>query len=223
MSLFIRCEWIPPADSSLDARVMEIANLFNNPMFTAIAGAEWYLLGRSKAEALSKPMRRAELVQLHLWRCVPLIQGKHVYACNLWNGRDDLNSVNISIALHVPPEDPDTFVISGLSADNLCSSGVSWRAILDLSILLAETLGGAVRVSSHELLERGAELLAADAQKAVYAAFWGIDRSGRNPAYRSLLATERDIPFSCVSADSWEEVFAPNPARMRDITIFLNT
>lgn len=223
MSLFIRCEWIPPADASLDVRLMEVANLFNNPTFTAIARAEWYSLGRSKAEALSKPVRRAELAQLQFWRCVPLIQGKHVYTINLWNGRDDLNSVNISIALHVPPDDPDIFVISGISADNLRSSGVSWKGLLDLSISLAERLGGAVRVSSHELLERASELLAVDAQKAVYAAFWGIDRSGRNPAYRSLLATERDIPFFCVSADSWEEVFAPNPARLRDVTRFLDS
>lgn len=217
MSLFIRCEWVPETNASIELRVAEATGVFGVRILAKIAGAQWYRLGRSKAEALSRPVSIDDLRQVQAWRRVPLIPGSMIYSADLWNGRDHPEGVNLSIAINVPSTDLDTCVVSNLDANYLRASGISWRDVLIFAESLAQMLGGVARISSHELLDQAKDWKAVGAQEAAYAAFWGIDRSGKNPRYHELMKKRKFPPVSCVAAKSWEEVYFAEIDQFREI------
>lgn len=218
MSVFICCEWMSQADTSLGERIAEAAGVLGDPLLTTIIGARLYRLGRSKTEALSRSVSGDALAHVETWRRVPLIPGRTVFSVDLWNGRDDSESANLSIAIHMPPSHVDAFVVSGLNADYLRSAYVAWSDVLAFAESLALKLGGVARVTSHELLDFTKERMASGDQRVAYAAFWGVDRSGNNSGYRALMKAATAAPFCCVAANSWEEMHAPKPVRLREIT-----
>jgi hypothetical protein len=212
---------MPRADASLEERIAESASLVGAPLLATIIGAQWFRLGKSKAEALSRPVDMDNLARIDTWRRVQIVPGVMVYAVDLWNGVDHPGVANLSIAIHVPPNEPDTFVISSLNADYLRSADVSWSSVIAVAECLADRLGGLSMIASHELLELLQKKMPGSSERAAYAAFWGIDRSGNNPAYRGLETAQISAPFSCVAADSWEELNAPTASQLRRVAELL--
>jgi hypothetical protein len=92
---------------------------------------------------------------------------------------------------------------------------MTWSEVLAATRDLASRLGGCAIVSSHELLNAAARRGFPHADHAVYAGFWGVDRSGQNPLFRWLTATGQAAPFEAIACDSWEEALALPGERLR--------
>jgi hypothetical protein len=182
-----------------------------------MVGPRWFKLGRSRKEALKHEVRLGELqTNKNAFRRVPLIDEDAYWTLDVWNGRAEEEGANVHFRLYDPPTNLDVFMIS---FDRAALGGtVSWDDVVFSARQLSRQFGGQVIVRSHELLEYAAERNIPDAEFAAYAAFWGDDRSGRNPLHRWMESSGVKPPLEIVACNSWEEVEAPDEARLRAIS-----
>ena len=216
MNRFVRCEWMPAPSATLGGRIAEAAAVVRSVASeSAYASAGWFLTARSRKAALAKPVDLERLSSLEKpWRRVPLIEGEAYYSLSMWDGKSDVESADVSVDVHEPPIEPDQLVISGPTTDAF-RARVSWREVLALAELLALRLGGRTVVGSYALHLYAEPKGIPD---AAYAAYWGVDRSGRNPFYGRLRAVGHEPPWSIVASATWEEVLDPSLASLASLT-----
>ena len=92
---------------------------------------------------------------------------------------------------------------------------MSWREVLALAESLALRLGGLTVVGSYALHLYAESKGIPD---AVYAAYWGVDRSERNPFYARLGAAGHEPCWSIVASATWAEVLDPSLASLATFT-----
>jgi hypothetical protein len=223
MSLFINCQWYPENNAPLNERIEIIVGLLSDPAVTALLGGEWYRLGRSRRQALSKSVPPGELRQVNKWRYTRLSPGFGYYGMHLWNGVDGPGGITIALELNEPASRLDTLVLHGPETKALRAAGAQWDVVLSCGSFIAEELGGLVIVSSHELIDYAQNNAIERADLAAYGAFWGIDRSGKNPGYLSLPLGETLVPFSIVICQTWTNVEFPNLSRIEELIRLLRS
>jgi hypothetical protein len=221
MSLFVRCEWIPSNSSLLEECIEEAVGLLSDSTIMKIIGTKWYFLGNSKAEALSNQVTLGDISRIDNWRQVHLSDGVTMHRLNLWNGQDYPRGANVSLAINVPSGHLNTFVISSLDTRFLHDSGVLWETILLSAKHIAERLGGLALVSSDDLLNLLKERSMKATEQAAYGAFWGMDRSGKNPRYSAVRKRRVELPFSYIVCDCWEKLQDPDGDRLEEIVNLL--
>jgi hypothetical protein len=206
MSLFVNCEWRPPAGAGIHARIEQVGRLLARDETIAIVGPSWYRLGRSKKQALSKPVPLAELGKVGSWKREWFAPGEDEYSLGMWNGRDDPHAVSLLVYLHEPPTMFDTLLFDG---PNLDSVKEKWRDVLAWGEAVAHQLGGLSVVSSGQLQKWAEAEGIDDPVSAAYAVFWGQDAASKPRTARGA--------GSIVSAATWPEVIAPNRGRMQEL------
>jgi hypothetical protein len=97
---------------------------------------------------------------------------------------------------------------------------VKWDDVLSLCETIAGALGGLATVNS-DALNVATDLKIPNPEAAAYAAFWGTDRSGRNPRYRELMNRGLDAPYIGIVCQSWNEVSSPNLEKLQDLAKLL--
>jgi len=223
MSLFINCQWFPESNASLAERIEIIIGLFSNSAITALIGGQWYRLGRSSKQALSKPFLPSELRQINTWRFTQLSADSGYYGIGLWNGSDIPKGVTLTLEINTTANRLDTLVIDGPEIAALRADVISWDIVLSCGRYIAEQLGGLAVVSSHELIDYARKNSIEGADLAAYAAFWAIDRSEKNPGYIALMQEDWSLPFSMVICMTWEDVKSPNLNRIRELIRLLRS
>jgi len=202
MSFFLNCEWYPPADAGLMDRIEQIVRLLERQETVAVMGRNWYRQGRSKREALSKPLSQAKLTDVRSWgrekfiyeeagRKVEVIQ----HWLGVWNGRDAPDGASLSVEIHEPMRGMDFVVFRGPELDSLKDK---WRHVLAWGEAVSHHLGGWSLVSSNQLIDWARAEGLERADMAGYAAFHS--RDGRSIVY----------------ATTWAEVIAPDRERVQD-------
>ena len=217
MALFVRCEWMPAPSATLEERVTEAAAVVRSVASDSpYASAGWFLTARSRKAALAKPVDLERLSSLeNHWRRVPLVvEGAAYYALSMWDGKADLETTGLSVGVYDPPAEADQLVISGPTTDAFRAC-VSWREVLALAESLALRLGGLTVVGSYALHLYAEPKGIPD---AMYAAYWGVDRSERSPFYARLRAAGHEPPWSVVSSATWEEVLDPSLGSLASFT-----
>jgi len=202
MSFFLNCGWYPPAGAGLQARIEQIARLLEREETVALVGPNWYRKGRSKREALSKPLSQAKLGDVRSWahKKFPHVEaGREVevieYWLDVWNGRDAPDSASFSVELHERATEMDSLVFGGPELESLKDK---WRLVLAWGEAVGHHLGGESLVSSNQLIDWARAEGLERADMAGYAVFDG--REGR----------------SIVSATTWAEVVAPDKERVQE-------
>lgn len=220
MSLFVRCNWLPPRDATLLDRFSEVRRPMTTNALLAKLGPRWFQLGRSRKDALKREVRLEEFdpKQKGCERVTLGTSGKSYWSLSVWNGGPDGETAGLRVTIREPSSEVDQIVIS--AELDFLQRTMAWTDILGAARHLSEQLGGYTIVSSDDLIDEGKRRgIVYDSPAAyAYAAFWGVDRSGRNPKYRWLATTRRTAPFEIVACDSWAEVSAPDNARLREIT-----
>jgi hypothetical protein len=201
MSLFLNCGWHPLAGMEIQARIGQVVRLLEREETIAIMGRNWYRQGRSKKEALSKPLSLAKLTDVRSWgRGKVIIErtGREEidYSLGIWNGRDDPEAASFMADLNEPPTEPDTLLFSGPRLESLKDK---WHHVLAWGEAVAIHLGGRSFVGSDELRDWAEAEGLEGAALAGYAAFNG--RDGR----------------SIVGAATWPEVIAPDKKRVQEL------
>jgi hypothetical protein len=201
MSLFLNSGWHPAVGTGIQARIGQIARLLEREETAAMVGGNWYRLGRSKKEALSKPVSLAKLGEVRSWKRYRFVHeetGREEvdYSLGVWNGRDPPESASFSARLNEPTTKTkmDTLVFSGPDLESLKDK---WPHVLAWCEAVAHHLGGESLVSSHELTD-WAE--AEGLEKASWAGYAAFHADGR----------------SIVSAATWPEVIAPDKKRVQE-------
>lgn len=220
MSLFINCQWFPESEASLGDRMKSVSGLLRNNAVSVLVGQQWYRPGRSRKEALSKPILASQLEQINAWRFTDLSASSGYYGIRLWNGRDNQNGATITCQISIPATRLDIIVIDGLDIDRLQADGLSWDHVLSCARCMAEQLGGLAVVSSHDLIDYAKRNALERPHLAAYGAFWGVDRSGKNPGY-GMLIKQKSLPFSMVNFRTWEEVQSPSVTRLQGLVSLL--
>jgi hypothetical protein len=205
---------MPASQASLASRFAELANVGLSNKLQKMVGPRWFKLGRSRRDALKHEVRFSEL-QTNIRR-VPLIDGEAYWTLDVWNARAEEEGANVHFRLYDPPAQLDVFFVSFERA--ALEDITPWNEVLSSARQLSEQLGGHVIVRSDELLNYAAEREIPYAEHAAYAAFWGEDRSGRNPLYRWLASSGTKPPLEIVACDSWKEVETPDEVRLRAIS-----
>src|SRR5688572_7821800 len=108
MALFVSCGWFPAAGAEIRARIGQIARLLERQETVALVGRDWYRLGRSKKEALSKPLSIKKLEEVRSWDRGRILADETNpeeidYSLGAWNGRDPPDVASLSVMLHDPP------------------------------------------------------------------------------------------------------------------------
>jgi hypothetical protein len=150
MSLFLSCGWYPAAGTGIQARIQQIARLLEREETVAVVGGNWYRLGRSKKEALSKPLSLSKLGQVRSWRREKLVYGttgleEMNYGLGVWNGRDPPGSVSFSVDLYEPTTHADTLVFRGPDLESMKDK---WHQVLAWGEAVAHHMAGRSKVSS---------------------------------------------------------------------------
>ena len=141
--------------------------------------------------------------------------GESYWDLSVWNGGPQGEGANLYVWIRDPSSQLDQL---GISAElDFLRRTMAWSDVLAAARQLSEQLGGYTIVASHELIDECKRRGIAHADEAAYAAFWGPDRSGRNPKYRGLATAGRTAPYANVACDSWADMSAPDDARLRDI------
>jgi len=200
VSFFVRCEWFPPAGAEIQARIGQIARLLGREETVAVVGGHWYRKGRSKKEALSKPISLAKLEEGRSWDREKFVfeeTGREMmdYWFGAWNGRDDPDSVSLLVHLTEPSTEMDSIGFGGPGLESLKDK---WRHVLAWGEAVAHHLGGRSLVSSNELMEWAEAEGLEGADMAGYAAFDG--RDGR----------------SIVGVATWPEAITPDKKRVQE-------
>jgi len=208
MSYFIRCQWRPEAGRSVDDRVVEAGALLQSLELVSFLGTQWYNLGNSKREALSKPIKPGSLASVgRPWKRTKMGAGWHNTRLLAWNGKDDLDAADLSVTIVDADEnEAENLERVGLAADTLvisfhgrCAGSKHGRVdVFDTARTIADRLGGAALVTSHDVVEAAEARGMRNYMVAGYAAFWGVDRSGRNPQYTALRAKGIEPPYSFI-------------------------
>jgi hypothetical protein len=200
MSLFVNCGWRPPAGTKIQTRIGQIVRLLERDETVALVGRNWYRLGRSKREALSKPLSLTKLTEVRSWGRGKVIieetgREERDYSLGVWNGRDEPDIASLSVMLHEPSTWSDSLVFRGPGLESVKDK---WRSVLAWGEAIATHLGGQSEVSSHDLRDwAGAEGMK-HADSAAYAVFEGDGRSS-------------------VAATTWSEVIAPDKKRVQEV------
>lgn len=211
-----------PAEASLVDRLGEAARAAATLTAELNVGPRWFQLGRSRKDALKKEVRLEDVsTQNKSCRRVELADNEAYWAMNIWNGRSEGQEANLAFSLFERQTRPDGLMVSA-EIDHLRGT-VGWPGVLAATRELANALGGCAIVTSHEARERETEHNSPAADHTAYAAFWGIDRSGRNPLYRWLTDQGRMAPWETLACESWAEVETPDLARLRRISNDLST
>lgn len=181
MSLFVRCRWRPAPGARIVARTHEVAAaLAAESSLATLAGERWVRREGSRRDALAQDVPLRALGDPETWRRARL-GGGWLYRLSLWSGEDGPAGASLSLTLHDPPDDDDVLVLSDLDEDAVRAGRPPWPALLAAAASWARWLGGVCVVSSHALVEHAASLGLDGAERAAFAAFWGVDRSGTKP------------------------------------------
>jgi hypothetical protein len=199
MSFFLNCGWYPTAGAEIQARIGQIASLLERQETVALVGGNWYRKGRSKKEALSKPLPLAKLREVRSWHRDKFVfeeTGREEldFWLGVWNGRDPPDSASLLVHLHDPTTEMDMLVFSGPGLESLKDR---WRQVLAWGEAVAHHLGGRSLVSSNTLIE--------------WAEAEGLERADM-AGYAAFHADGRSI----VSAATWPEVIAPDKKRAQE-------
>jgi len=200
MSFFLNCGWYPTAGTGIQARIGQIAGLLGREETVALMGPNWYRLGRSKKEALSKPLSQEKLNDVRSWSRDKILRGETdrevmEYSLGVWNGRDEPDAASLMVDLHEPATEMDSLVFGGPDLESLKDK---WRRVLAWGEAVANHLRGLSLVSSDRLIEWARTEGLEKASSAGHASFDG--RNGR----------------SIVSAASWPEAIAPSKQRVQE-------
>jgi hypothetical protein len=216
MSLFIRCQWLPPPEASLESRFSEVGKVTTTLRALSSLGPRWFKLGNSRKDALKREVPLGEIhTNRKLWRRRPLGDGEAYWDLSVWSGRSEEEGANFGISLHERSSQADG--IGFATEREFLRRTVAWVEVIDAARRLSVELGGCAVVSSNELMEEASSQGIAHADHAAYAAFWGVDRSGRNPLYRWLAKTLHATPFEIVACESWEDASGVDGRRFRAI------
>ncbi len=200
MSLVVKCGWYSSGGAEIQVRIGEIVRLLEREETVTLVGDKWYRKGRSRKEALSKPLSLAKLGEVRSWRREKFVYEETgleeiTYSLGIWNGRDDPEAVSLLVYLTEPITQVQSIAFDGLDLELVKDK---WRDVLAWGEVVARHLGGRGVVSSDELMKWAEVQGLEEADLAAYAVFDG--REGR----------------SSVSAATWPEVIAPDKKRVQE-------
>lgn len=220
MSLILNCQWYPDPQASVERRVQQAAELLARDEAVALMGNGWYRLGRSKAQALTKPVATSELANPGSWKQSAFGPGEVDHVLSVWNGHDDPRGVSLRVELHTPASQVDTLAFDG---PQLETATARWSEALALARALATDLEGLAIVSSHELIAwaEGQQLERADL--AAYAAFWGTGAASRSPDDTLIPRAPGAGPQERVWATTAAQVTSPNRGEVDALIRLLRT
>lgn len=232
MQIVVRVNWLPASHLSIEERIAESAYVLHNFVNEPLGVATWFDTGRSKKDALTRSFSVESLRNKQKpWRRSLLVPGEWIWKIGLWNGRDDEETGTLSITLFDPVPDNSKPQPKGLESDTLLICGPSfsigeqpeqkWVELLDMARNLASELGGLCIITSQTLWDKVEKAGWQRASAAVYAAFWGVDRSGENPNFRHLKEINQSGPFESIACRSWEEAQNPNFTELRKVSDLL--
>ena len=215
MSLSIICQWSHNDGRSIEERIQHAAAVFSAPDVQSLVGQQWFRGGKSKRDALSKPVPMSAFGEIKTWDRSLLTPEIYMYGLSLWNGRDYPESFSLSVTLQAPPErtsphfSPNQFLLSGFEINQLQARNIAWTSILAVAQFMAEEFKGRSMIRSDELYKIGEQNCGIEEPDIpAYAAFWGGCGSERHPT-------------SMIVCKSWDEARSPDCARLRELAALL--
>jgi hypothetical protein len=185
MSLDVICVWHEADDMPLEQRLSKAAVVLRSPQVEEIFGPNWYHGGKSRKDALSKPVNLDDVLKLEAWsewRGEPPPPCGLTYTFGMWNGHDgaDPRRGGVSVILIEEPV-PYVHRIPGRSGrmvfdcpvlEVIAKDETRVAQFISFARFLASRLEGTAVLRSYELMEYAEERDALDEHLMAYAAFW---------------------------------------------------
>ncbi len=224
MSMFIRCNWEAPEGASVDVRLAQSAHLLQRLTTIPWIGKDWFRLGRSRGESLSRQVAWKDIAERSAWRKVKLSAREAYFSLDAWNGKDEHESLNLSIQIHEPPVELDQVLLSGIWPTAMRAAHVRWVNVLEVAEQLTLELAGRSIVGSNELLKLAREHGWRHAESSAHAVYW-VHKKDIAKARGLELTLPIDVKGrlrSVVASKSWDHAISPSQDAIESLAGFLD-